>query len=334
MKINNQLDNVDIASMDTDKTLYNIPNIVHFLPRCDTHQEKWKEMNPEFLGICWSEEVLAEIQTKTPFLCDIHTTDKDELQLLRCCILMYHYGGTIIGKAYDCRLHLNTVFSHFTKTLLMVCQASEGILLDTSFIACSPKINALPMLFEYLQKAKQQDKCMRSIFKDFVQSSMDASSESAIVCVSKLVLDKLTNANPIGETRLVPIANALQKLCTLQDTFTFGVKTLDGQSTDFCNTIQSMCRDLKGQDGSTSTKALSYNVFVIDNHKFDEDAPVPYALALANTFQSLSFASGAIFIVGNCAKDSAGIDIMLRPQLQLLCATELYRDGYSIWRFP
>eukprot|EP00965_Chrysotila_dentata_P015440 511107-Pleurochrysis_carterae.AAC.1 len=86
-------------------------------------------------------------------------------------------------------------------------------------------------------------------------------------------------------------------------------------------------------NGTLSTRETDpVDICLLDRADFNKEAPVAGALATASAFQSLVLAPKGLLLVGHCQEGDAGMDMMLRPQLQLMHATQVYRDAYAVWQ--
>lgn len=318
--------NVKITEIDTSSqrdNKHSIPNIVHILPNCNDHEKSWRDLNPEFVVILWDDDSLQRVIKQTDVIKNMNLEFvRDDLIL--ASILCYHYGGVVVTKPDRCCMPLKQILCHIPNTLLGVfALGGESTLLDSSLVMSSPKISAFTTLHEYFLQAKKQSKSIQVVFRDFVKSSMDASNSGAIVCLHPKLKEQLTKEKHDCKTKEFEL---LQKNLPCSDLYKLiNPSSLSREITPWLNSIGK-----KEVSANDSDKKIG--ILVIDNDTFDQEAPVPQAIAAVVAFQEINLCNDALVLVAHSPPGGIGLDMMILPQLSMLKGKEIYRTNHVAWK--
>ena len=315
--------NVKVTDLNVTKnnTKHNIPNIIHFLPGCNDHQESWKEFNPEFMIISWDNESIQKV-LKQSILHETHI-DLVKDDFIISCILCYVYGGVVITKPEKCFLSIQHILGNIPTTLLALFSLSESTLLDTSILIASAKISAFTSLMEYFLLAKKQSKSTAVVFRDFIMASMEASNDGAILCLHSDVKNKLTKAPP--ETKHNKKLIELETMLPSSNLYKILNPSL------LASEIKPWLTHLGKIEASLNTTD-EIGILVIDSNTFNQAAPVPDAIAAVVAFQEVMLCDDAIVIVAHSPLGGISLDMMLIPQLTIMNAKEIYRTDHVAWK--
>lgn len=314
--------NVNLTEFEvkSNDVKHNIPNIIHFLPGCNDHQESWKDMNPDFIVISWDHVSIQKVIKSTDALCGMQLdVAKDDVVL--SSILCYHYGGVVISKPEKCFTSLQSLLGHIPSTLLAVFALPGSSLLDTSIVISSAKISAFQSLIQYFAQAKQKNQSTPVVFRDFVKSSMSASNDGAIVCLHSIIKDKLTKAPEIKYNK---------NLLSLENMMPSSHLYRMINPSELSSNIAPWLTKLGKTESNKSSDTIG--ILVIDQETFNKDAPVPEAIQAVLNFQDVLLCDDAIVIVAHSPSGGISLDMMLLPQLTLMNAKEIYRSDHVVWK--
>jgi|SaaInlV_125m_DNA_1040241.scaffolds.fasta_scaffold11290_1 hypothetical protein len=297
-----------------------IPNIIHFLPGCDKYETSWKKLNNEFVILKWDADSIAGVLKNTEKIKDLHLDFvKDNLAI--ASTLCYHFGGIVITKPENCFQQLHSLLGNLPTTLLATFALADTQI-DDSILISAPKIGAFTSLFEYFVQAKQQSKSIKTVFSDFIQTSMQASNPMAIVCLHQNVKEKLTK-KPQEEfmSILSPhLPNTTEYFQIIQPSELSSRIKPWLESLGKCDIIYS---------ANTNVKV---GILVIDMEKFDMEAPISAAIEAVLAFQNVNLSQDAVIVVAHSPSGGISLDMMMIPQLHHLKAKEIYRTDHAAWK--
>lgn len=306
----------DINVFDSNNTSCSIPCIIHFLPGCNTYEQSWKELNPEYIIISWDSSSLQRVISNS--IANKIDIDYAKDDFIVSSVLCYLYGGIVISKPEKCFISLNKLLGHLPKALLAVFALPESSLLDNSIVISSARINAFNSLMEYFFQAKRQNNSTAIVFRDFVKSSMDASNDGAIVCLHPNVKHKITNM------QYIQTLSTLENHVPSSDFFRLITPA------NFSSQVTPWLIQLGKKESKESSEKIG--VLVIDSDTFDKEAPVPHAIAAVLAFQDCVLCDDALVIVAHSPPGGISLDMMLIPQLSMMKAKEIYRSDYVAWK--
>lgn len=318
---------VNIKPLDDEiQTL--IPSMIHFLPGCNEYEQSWRTLNPEFVAISWDHESLQKVLKATPHLEDLKLGFPDD-ELLYSTILCYHFGGVVVAKPERCCVRLPALLSALPHTLLATFQSRDNSGFDTDIIVSTAKISALVTLFKYFSQSRSKKSSLKNVFRDFICSSMKASSDGAIVCLDTHVKLLLTSTSKkIKNLDLSGFDLALIEKNFPKSNNNFRLLNPSNLSCPLESWLTSQ--------GKTETKNEHENekiaILVIDRDSFNMDAPVPDAIQTVLDFQDVNITEDALIIVAHSPSGGIAMDMMLHPQLHMLKAKEIHRSDFVIWK--
>lgn len=305
------------------QSTHSIPHIVHFLPGCNEFEQSWRDHNPEFVFLSWDHESLERIVTQTQKITDVALQlGRDDLVL--ATILCYHYGGVVVTKPERCFASLASVLQDVAGTLFLVfAHADKENALDSSVIVSTAKIGAFLSLLRYLARAAERRQPMPVVFRDFVVSSMQASSDRAIVCAPASVKDGLTKPpTPKFDQKLVALESVLPASSVYE------LVAPSALAETIVPWLHSLGKTRRG-DGDGE----NVGILVVDDAAFDAEAPVPQAVRAVLAFQDVDLSDDAIVFVAHSPPGGIGLDMMLVPQLQsVMRGEEIYRTDHVVWK--
>lgn len=301
-----------------------IPHIIHFLPGCDDHETSWKDMNDEFVILKWDGESIARILRNTAKIKDLHLDFvKDNLAI--ASTLCYHFGGIVITKPEKCFQKLHNLLGSLPETLLVTFALTDTLndtLIDDSILISAPKIGAFTSLFEYFVLAKQQSKSTKSVFTEFIKTSMHASNPKAIVCLHQDVKEKITKK---------PQEDFMTILSPHLPTETDYFQVI--QASELSSRITPWLQSLGKCDiVHSANKNVKVGILVIDKDKFDMEAPISAAIEAVLAFQNVNLCQDAVIIVAHSPSGGIALDMMMIPQFHHLKAKEVYRTDHVAWK--
>ena len=300
---------------------YQAPHVIHFLPGCADNIEEWRKMNPEFVCLKWDIETLQKILEHTPFL-------KPDIDIFKhptvyACIVAYHYGGIVLSTPESCSKSIRVLLEKSPQAMLTTFRVNnepldDEIEIDPSIIISTPKVAAFRSLFEFFQKAMSENRGTRALFTQFVRQSINLSTENAIVCLSAETKQELTR----GVTK----QKKTFQISSPQKTF-----AALGSDSGFTSEIKDCLQDYGLYKEAKNEKI---GVVIVDHDSFDPNDPVTIALEIVTAFQKLELAPAASILVAHCEKEKTGLDLLLQPQLTLMGATLIEKNGFAHWRLP
>lgn len=298
-----------------------IPNIIHFLPGCDEYETSWKDMNNEFVILKWDADSIARVLKNTEKIKDLHLDFvKDNLAI--ASTLCYHFGGIVITKPEKCFQKVHSLLGSLPTTLLAIFALADTQI-DDSILISAPKIGAFTSLFEYFVQAKKQSKSIKSVFSDFVKTSMQASNPMAIVCLHQNVKEMLTKKPPQEDfmTILSPhLPNTTDYFQVIQPSGLSSRITPWLKSLGKCDVVHS------------ANKNVKVGILVIDKETFDGEAPISAAIEAVLAFQNVNLSQDAVIVVAHSPSGGIALDMMMIPQLHHLKAKEVYRTDHVAWK--
>lgn len=286
-----------------------IPQLIHFLPACADHEQSWKEANPEWVHLYWDTEALERVRTRTPGLKRLTPAQAAaDMNIVYILTVLYNFGGVVVNEPTPCAHPLVDVLRTNQLSMLITFLDSADCV-EPSIIFCSPKINAFIGLFDVLvtQAGKQQG--LFDTFTGFVVSAKRGSAENAIVCLPREQLFKLT-----GRSVFDDVLSAVEGI-------TFRVM---GSGTEWTTRLAEWMTGRGARAGDDA------GVLVFDSPDFCTEQPVQAALQLAVAFQDVD--PPDVLIIGSCVEETASLDMMVRPQLQLLSYQDTHHDGFTVWK--
>ena len=299
------------------------PNIIHFFPGCDQHENTWRELNDDFVILKWDAESLQRIIKNTEILKDLHIDfSKDTLAIASA--ICYNFGGVVVTKPGQCVKKLQNLLGHLPTTLLAVFYITETHI-DDSILISSPKIGAFTALFQYFSQAKSQRLPVSQVFHDFVKSSINVSNAKAIVCLHPNVKASLTKGINEIDTKIKNLLNT-----NLPESKYFHVVNPHVLSERLIPLLQSLGKCASAN--ATHTHQVQVGILIIDRKDFDMDAPIPAAIEAVLAFQNVNLSDDAIVIVSHSPEGGIGLDMMIAPQLYHLKAKEIYRTDHVAWK--
>ena len=272
-------------------------------------------MNPEFVCLKWDIETLQKILEHTPFLNS--GIDIFKHPTVYACVVAYHYGGVVLSAPESCSKSIRVLLEKSPQAMLTTFRVNsdDEIEIDPSIIISTPKVAAFRSLFEFFQKAFSENKGTRALFTQFVRQSVSLSTEDAIVCLSAETKQELTR----GVTK----QKKTFQISSPQKTF-----VALGSDSGFTSEIKECLQDYK------EAKNEKIGVVIVDHDAFDPNDPVTIALEIVTAFQKLELAPAASILVAHCEKERTGLDLLLQPQLTLMGAALIEKNGFAHWRLP
>jgi hypothetical protein len=310
----------DIEVHEND-TKHNIPNIVHFLPGCNEFEDSWRKLNPEFVFLTWDNDSLKRVIDNTkPFL----NLDLSKDEFVVSSILCYNFGGIVITRPEKCFLKLQNLLGNISNTLLCVFLldgAPDGSL-DSSIMISSAKISAFSSLMEYFKQAKTHSKSTNMVFHEFVNSSMLASNDGAILCLNSTIKNKLVKEEKTMHSSFR--SQLLEGKLPSSDFY----KIIN--SSHLASEVLSWLNKLNKKESKNDGDKIG--ILVIDNAEFDEDKPIPQAINVVLEVQKVNLCHDAIIIVAHSPATGISLDMMLLPQMHLMNGKEIYRNDHVVWK--
>jgi hypothetical protein len=292
-----------------------IPAIMHFMPGCADNAQEWKNVNPGFLGIQWDDVSLRDVIQNVPLLRDAKPKNTEESRLIETVAVAFTFGGVCMSVPMAGVCPLKQTLLEYPTSLLIVFGeiGSEIASVDTSLMISSARISAMLSLFDLFVKAPQHD--FKTIMKDFIKASAQASKDGAIKTLPMSSLRTFVNAAPSASSSL----NLDDLVMHLSTKSLGGKKVHITSSTMFSEQLRE--RLIRG-GALRHSDSSNYDIIIIDNPEFDYEKPVSQALAIANEFQIIlsKCNSGGIVVFSNAPQDQTGADMFVRQQLEFMKA--------------
>ena len=191
-----------------------------------------------------------------------------------------------------------------------------GIVIDPTIIVSTPKVPAFRSLFEFFQKVITEKGNTTPVFTQFVQQSITASTQNAIALLSPETKRELTHGHKKPQ-RTFEFSSPEKTFVSL------------GNDSGFASELKDYCLKQQMQEAENNV-----GVVIVDHDAFDPENPVTVALEIVTAFQKLKLAPNASIVVAHCEHDKTGLDLLLQPQLTLMGAVLIERNGLAHWKLP
>lgn len=304
-----------------------IPNILHFMPGCSTHIDRWRDAHPEFLCLVWDDEAVARLE----FDIDRAVLERSgDPCLVKMLHVLYHFGGVVVGSPLPNRDSVATLLESYTMCRLMIVRSDVAGQVDTRFMAASARSNDLRSLFNQWAMRRDQVDVHRTVL-DMANTAHTAVSHAPpfLERVFEMIDDQPSPQNHARPSVLD--SDILDTIRLIPPTARRVLATTPG--TEFENAARSYLQSL---DHHLVTNNADVIIVDTPDGSFDFANPVPGAVLMSTTFHKhISTSPECSFALVNHSPRHVidGGDMMIARRLSITAATLLHRGGAcALWR--